>query len=72
MLLYKIQNYLENAKCVTPPNLLGDGISSISGQRPSLESLCSVELKTALYEGQTREQILRKPCLHYVDYWLRT
>ena len=57
MLLYKIQNYLENAKCVTPPNLLGDGISSISGHRPSLESLCSVELKTALYEGQTRDTL---------------
>ena len=31
-----------------------------------------VELKTALYKGQTREQILRKSGLHCIDYWRRT
>ena len=46
-----------NVGHVTPPNLLTEVKSWISGHWPSPKSFCWVELKTALYEGQTGEQI---------------
>ena len=51
-----------------------------SVQQLTVNSICSfwqltsisVELKTALYKGQTREQILLKSGLHCIDFWPRT
>ena len=57
---------------VTSPNLLGDVMLPISRHWPIFKSFWLVDLKTALYKGQTREQILRKSGLYYIDYWLKT
>ena len=57
---------------MTSPNLLGDVMSPISRHWPSFKSFWVVELKTALYKGQTREQILRKSGLQCVGYCLKS
>ena len=53
---------------MTAPNLLGDVMSPVSTHWPSFKSFWLVEVKTALYKGQTREQkILRKSGLHCIS-----
>ena len=52
-------------------NLLGDVISSISRLWPSFKSFWWVQLKTVLYEDQTRGRILRMSCLHCINHWLK-
>ena len=52
---------------LTSTNLLGDVISPISRHWPSFKSFWVIELKTALHEGQTRGQILRKSGLHCIN-----
>ena len=69
MLFCKIKNSLQNGD-VTLPNLHRDFMSSISSHLPSFWFFREIELKAALYKGQTRGQILRKSGLHGINYHL--